>query len=188
VVATRTDYVTSGPELHSVCPDHYGSMFALLTLLARRGYRRPGLLLQRQRDERVGRRQSAAFRAFQTEDQRTEHIPPLITPGYRELEENFAGWFREHQPDVVLSHFPETRAWISASSPRRHSDFVLLNTLHQKQPCAALDLQPRIIGARAVEMVVGQILRNDFGVPSWPSRTTVPAKWIEGPTVRPAMS
>jgi LacI family transcriptional regulator len=34
-------------------------------------------------------------------------------------------------------------------------------------------------------MIVGQILRNEFGLPSWPSHTSVQAKWVEGPTVRP---
>lgn len=182
-----TDYVTTGPEPHSVCPDHYGSMCALLTLLACRGYRRPGLLLERQRDERIGRRQSAAFRAFQIENDRSDSVPPLIAPDYRQLETEFAPWFRQYRPDVVLSHFPETREWIAACPPTGPAGFVLLNVLHKTFPCAALDLQPRILGARAVEMVVGQILRNEFGVPSWPSRTTVQARWIEGPTVRPAM-
>ena len=62
--------------------------------------------------------------------------------------------------------------------------FVLLNILHRTEPCAGLDLQPRLLGARAAEMVVGQILRSEFGIPAWPSRTTVQARWVEGPTVR----
>lgn len=180
-----TDYITTGLELHSVCPDHYGSMCSLLGLLRSRGYRRPGLLLEQQRDERIGRRQSAAFCAFQTRNAPADLIPPLIVPDRSQLEERFATWFAQHQPDIVLSHFPQTRDWIASAPARRSADLVLLNVLHQTFPSAALDLQPRILGARAVEMVVGQILRNEFGVPQWPSRTTVQAKWIEGPTVRP---
>jgi LacI family transcriptional regulator len=180
-----TDHVTAGPELHSVCSDHYGSMLALLTLLTERGYRRPGLLLQRGRDQRLRSRQSAAFCAFHTAQGRSDAIPPLITADYPQFETEFAPWFRQHRPDVVLSHFAETRDWMKACAPAVPPGFVLLNILDKTYPCAALDLQPRILGARAVEMVVGQILRNEFGVPSWPSRTTVQAKWVEGPTVRP---
>ena len=181
-----TDHVTAGFELHSVCPDHYGSMLSLLTLLAARGYRRPGLLLQHQRDERIRHRQSAAFRAHQSTHGTGELIPPLITSEYPQFQTEFAPWFRAHRPDVVLSHFPETREWMKTCAPAAPPGFVLLNILDKTYPCAALDLQPRILGARAVELVVGQILRNEFGVPAWPSRTTVQARWVEGPTVRPA--
>jgi LacI family transcriptional regulator len=180
------DHVTHGPELHSVCSDHYGSMLALLELLAERGYRRPGLVLQRGRDQRLRSRQSAAFCAFQATSGRSDPIPPLITPEYPQFESEFAPWFRRHQPDVVLSHFTETREWMSACRPAFPPGFVLLNILERTYPCAGLDLQPRILGARAVEMIVGQILRNEFGVPAWPSRTTVQARWVEGPTIRPA--
>lgn len=180
-----TDYVRAGPGLHSVCCDHYGSMLALLERLAARGYRRPGLILQQRRDERIGHRQTAAYAAFQAARAETARLPALITAEPPDLTRDFLPWFRAHRPDVVLSHFPETRDWIRAARPPAPPGLVLLNSLHRTYPCAALDLQPRVIGARAVEMVVGQILRNEFGVPSWPSRTTVEARWVEGPTVRP---
>lgn len=182
--AIHTDYVRTGPELHSVCSDHYGSMCALLARLAERGYRRPGLVLQQRRDERIQHRQRAAFCAFASERSPGDFVPPLITPGRPQFASEFAPWFCHHQPDVVLSHFPETLDWIKTCAPATTPGFVLLNILHRTFPCAALDLQPRLLGARAVEMVVGQILRNEFGVPAWPSRTSVEAKWVEGPTVR----
>ncbi len=181
----NTDYATAGPEMHSVSPDHYGSMLALGAQLAARGYRRPGLVLERQRDVRIARRQSSAFRALQTDPAGGPPVPPLITAAYPDFQREFAPWFREHRPDVVLSHFPETRDWIRACRPEGEPPgFVLLNILHRTEPCAGLDLQPRLLGARAAEMVVGQILRNEFGIPAWPSRTTVQARWVEGPTVR----
>ncbi|MBL9210888.1 MAG: LacI family DNA-binding transcriptional regulator [Opitutaceae bacterium] len=181
-----TDYVTTGPELHSVCPDHYESMLSLLRRLQDRGYRRPGLILQRQRDERIRHRQSGAFCAFQTRHGRDEIVPPLITRETPEFSTEFEPWFRRHRPDVLLSHFPAMREWARACAPVPAPDLVLLNTLDRSYPCAALDLQPRVIGARAAELVVGQILRNELGVPAWPSRTSVEARWVEGPTVRPA--
>lgn len=180
-----TDELTVGPELHSVSPDHYGSMLSLLRLLEERGYRRPGLLLQRGRDERIHHRQRAAYVAWQTADSRREVIPPLLTDEYPRLKADFAPWFRKHKPDVVLSHFIETPEWIRSCSPSAKTGFVLLNVLDRVSPCAAIDLQPRIVGARAVELVVGQILRGEFGVPDWPSRSLVQARWVEGPSVRP---
>lgn len=177
--------VTATPELHSVCSDHYGSMLSLVKQLKRRGYRRPGLILQRGRDNRIGGRQSAAFSAAQHADPDAEFVPPLITVEYPDFNAEFAPWFNRYRPDVLLSHFPESRDWTRTCAPDADTGFVLLNHLARTYPCAALDLQPRILGARAVELIVGQIVRNEFGVPAWPSRSMVEARWIEGPTIRP---
>jgi LacI family transcriptional regulator len=181
-----TDYVSAAPELHAVCCDHYGSMLALLSRLRERGYRRPGLLLERRRDERIQHRQSAAFHSFQAAHPGLDAVPPLITAGYPDFRTEFAPWFGRHKPDIILSHFNETREWVRACSPTFSPGLVLMNTLDRKFPCAALDLQPRTLGQRAAETVIGQILRNEFGLPNAPSRTTVAARWVDGPTVRPA--
>lgn len=187
-----TDSVTSMPALHSVCPDHYGSMLQLLERLQERGYRRPGLIMEQGRDRRIQHRQTSAFAAFQRHHPEIVAVPVLFTPGVPRLEEDFRPWLKQHRPDVVLSHFAETRDWItgSASAARERPGFVLLNVIERGDvACAALDLQPRVLGARAVELLVGQLLRNELAVPEWPSRNMILAKWVEGPTVRaPAKS
>jgi LacI family transcriptional regulator len=61
---------------------------------------------------------------------------------------------------------------------------VSLNVLYKTRPCAGLDQQPRELGARAVELLIAQLQRNERGVPDWPTTTTIPARWVEGPTVR----
>lgn len=182
------DSVTTTPVLHSVGPDHYSSMMNLLELLAGRGYRRPGLIIEHGRDVRIQHRQTSAFRAFQLSQAWMDPVPVLITPGYPDVRREVGPWLKRHQPDVVLSHFQETVDWI-AMSPRgglKKHGFVLLNVIERSVPCAALDLQPRVLGARAAELIVGQILRNELGAPQWPSRSMIPASWVEGPTVRPA--
>jgi LacI family transcriptional regulator len=61
---------------------------------------------------------------------------------------------------------------------------VCLNSLRTENDCAALDLQASHLGARAAELVIGQLLHNEFGIPSEPSLTTISAKLVEGPTLR----
>jgi LacI family transcriptional regulator len=183
-----TDEVTAAPELHSVCSDHYTSMLTLLGILEQRGYQRPGLILQRGRDERIRYRQSAAYVAWQSSDASRDAVPPLIIADAEEVKTAVERWYRRFKPDVVLSHYPETPDWIQALDSRRSGGFVLLNVLNSTKPCAALDLQPQLLGARAAELVVGQILRGELGIPRWPTRSTVHAGWVEGPTVRPPPS
>jgi DNA-binding LacI/PurR family transcriptional regulator len=179
-----TDYIIERPALHSVCPDHYRSLLAALQRLAGLGYRRPGIFLQRHHDERLQFRWGAAFRAFQESHPAVKAIPPLIVEEF--AREEFVAWFRKHKPDVVLAHHSEAIGWMEscgAELPATHG-FVCLNVLMKTRPTAGLDLQPRILGARAAELVIAQLQRNETGIPEWPSTTTIPAKWTDGPTLR----
>lgn len=183
--AINTDYLPSGPALHSVCCEHYESMLMLLEKLRELGYRRPGLVLERGRAERVQNRQLAALSVFQATRSELEPVPPLLTEQPPRFAEDFSPWFRKHRPDVVLSHLAESKSWIDACERKKdRTGFVLLNLILKTFPCSGLDLQPGVLGARATELVVGQLLRNELGVPPWPSKTTVSARWVEGPTTR----
>ena len=179
-----TDYIIERPNLHTVCSDQYRSLLAALHRLGEMGYRRPGLLLQRHQDERLQFRWSAAFRTFQENSAAGAKVPPLIVE--RHDRAAFARWFRDHKPDVVLGHHCEAIGWMEACGakvPATHG-FVCLNIHMKSRPCAGLDLQPRILGRRAVELLIAQLQRNETGVPEWPSTTTIAARWSDGPTVR----
>lgn len=181
-----TDYIIERPALHSVCSDHYRALLAALQRLAALGYRHPGLLLQKHQDERLQFRWSAAFRTFQETHPALRAVPPLIVDAFDR--EAFAAWFRRHKPDVVLSHHTEAIDWMEgcgADVPASHG-FVSLNVLSKTRPCAGLDLQPRILGARATELLIAQLQRNETGIPEWPSTTTISAHWVDGPTLRSA--
>lgn len=187
--AVYTDYFIDHPPLHCVCSDHYRSMVGLLQELHARGYRRPGLFMEISLDERLQFRWEGAFLALQKYLPDIAIVPPLrmstITRG------GFETWFKKHDPDVVLGHFPEAMGWMKACGaklPKTHA-FVCLNSLRSSDDCARLDLQTAQLGARATELVIGQLLHNEFGVPSQPSLTTLAAKLLEGPTLRlPAAS
>lgn len=184
--AVYTDYVIERPPLHCVCCNHYRSMLTLLGTLFERGYRRPGLFLESGRDERTQRRFSAAFRSFQENEKGVEFVPLLIT-GQERSRTEFLDWFRRHKPDVVVGHFTETIGWMESAGAAvpESAGFVSLNLLYPNRPCAGLDQQPRELGARAVELLIAQLQRNECGIPAWPTTTTIPARWVEGPTVRP---
>ncbi len=179
-----TDYIIERPRLHSVCSDQYRSLLAALQRLAAAGYRRPGLLLQKHQDDRLQFRWSAAFRAFQDNHPGIKALPPLIVERFDQKE--FTRWFRQHRPDVVLGHHADAIDWMEACGarvPATHG-FVSLNLHMKSRPCAGLDLQPRLLGARGAELLIAQLQRNETGIPDWPSTTIISARWVDGPTLR----
>lgn len=179
-----TDYMIEHPALHAVCCDHYRSITNVLQRLARLGYRRPGLFLQRQQDERLQNRWEGGFLAYQRSHANGSAVPPLIMDDV--AKDDFIRWFRRHKPDVILGHHPAAIDWLGECGAKVPSDagFFCLNLTLDPRPCAGLDLQPRLIGARSMEMLIAQLQRNERGIPDHASTSMIPAHWVEGPTVR----
>jgi DNA-binding LacI/PurR family transcriptional regulator len=178
------DYIIERPALYSVCSDHYRSIYFALQRLHALGYRRPGLVLHKHNDERLLHRWECGFHAYRDHQGEFERIEPLLIPEV--TRESFMAWFKKKKPDVVLCHRAEAIGWMEecgASVPKTHG-FCCLNVTVNTLPCAGLDLQPALLGARAVELVIAQLHRNEFGVPAIPSTTEIAARWTEGPTLR----
>ncbi|MCF7761145.1 MAG: LacI family DNA-binding transcriptional regulator [Cephaloticoccus sp.] len=184
--AVYADYYIDHPRLHCVCSDHYQSMVALLQELHARGYRRPGLFMEIALDERLQYRWEGAFLALQKYLPGITQVPALQFSTLERTE--FEAWFRKYNPDVVMGHFPAVMEWMKgcgARIPQTHA-FVCLNSLRTTRvdECASMDFQTPILGSRACELVIGQLLHNEFGVPTKPSLTTIPALFTDGPTLR----
>jgi LacI family transcriptional regulator len=179
-----SDYVIDRPGLHAVCPDHFRAMLTVLDRLSALGYRRPGLVLNAAHDARLLHRWEAAYHAYQTHHDGMTRLPPLIMSHPNQAD--FTRWFRTVKSDVVLAHAPEVLDWMveaGAKPPQTHG-FCCLNVTNSTTPCAGLDLQPRLLGVRGMELLISQVLRNECGAPEQPMTTTVPATWMDGPTVR----
>jgi LacI family transcriptional regulator len=178
-----TDYMIEHPALHAVCCDHFRSIVNVLQRLERMGYRRPGLFLQRQQDERLQHRWEGGFLAHQRNHGQGTGVPPLIM---EEIDRKlFLRWHARHRPDVVIGHTPTAIDWLADAGlpvPGAVGFFSLNLTLHPR-PCAGLDLQPRMLGGRGIEMLIAQLQRNERGIPDRASTAMIPGSWVDGPTL-----
>lgn len=179
-----TDFLIERPALHSVCSDHYRSMVFAVQRLHDLGYRRLGLVLHADHDARLLHRWEAAFHTYHEHHAKKEALRPLILPQFER--KAFMTWFKAKRPDAVLCHRAEVMEWMQecgARIPETHG-FCCLNVTSNTETCAGLDLQPALLGARGVELLIAALHRNDCGVPEHPSTTTIPATWVDGPTLR----
>jgi len=183
--AIYADYLMEHPPLHCVCANHYHSMVNLCQELHARGYRRPGLFMEIAIDERLQLRWEGAFLAMQKHLPETQEIPLLRITGITKAK--FCAWFKRHQPDVVLGHFPQALEWMrdcGAQIPEQHG-FVCLNRLRTEgYDCASMEFPAQQLGARATELVISQLLNNELGIPKEASLTTLPIRLVEGPTLQ----
>lgn len=179
-----TDYLIDDPAIHNVSPDHFRSMTIALQKLMELGYKRPGLVLHESSDRRLLFRWEAGFSSYWTHHTDYDLLNPLVC---NELtRETFLEWFEATQPDVVMCHRGEVLKWMKEAGckvPETHG-FCCLNLVFGEVDASGLDLRPRLGGIRAMEALIAQLHRNEYGVPEVPSTMTYSAKWQDGPTLR----
>jgi LacI family transcriptional regulator len=178
------DYLIDLPALHSVCPDHSRAMMTAMARLSELGFRRPGLVLLRQESNRLQHRWLAGFLAYRHVHREIVAVPPLILADM--AREPFQRWFKKNRPDVVIGHRAEMISWMTecgARVPETHG-FCCLNIHLNTDPCAGIDQQPYHVGVQSVELLIAQIRHNAYGIPTLPCNTTVPSKWVDGPTLK----
>lgn len=183
--AARMVYSWGSPELNVVSPDYHLQFLQALYRLDDMGYRRIGLCLYLQNDQRVLYKWEAAFLLFQSLLPEARRIPALLQPDKDPA--RFYDWLGRWDPDLVVSYSHRPLSWLRRSGCRvpEERGFFSLNIDAGESDCAGLDLNPALVGKVATDTLVAQIHRNEKGLCSEPFQISVPGKFRYGPTLRP---
>ena len=172
------------PDLARACCDHFQSMLLAMRSLHRLGYRRIGLAMPAADDARVHYHWSAGYFSFY-QRQGIQEVPPFLLP--KVWDQNaFFQWVREQKIDALVTthgELPERMRKVGIRVPE-DLGFAHLDLLDRNGEFAGIDQQPTEIGGTAVDLVVGQINRNEMGLPQRPRTITLPGEWVDGATVR----
>lgn len=176
-------------DFHRVCQHQYAEMFAILRRLEALGYRRPGLALHPDTDERTLHHYSSAFLWWQGRRLPKERVPILLREDLGR--ETFGAWFRAHRPDVVLSQRPPATdylAWLAELGERvpETTGFASLDLDDSLvPPVSGMRQDNEGVAAAAVDMVVAQMQRGERGRPRRPRVVMIEGTWVDGVTTRP---
>jgi LacI family transcriptional regulator len=173
------------PSLHRVISSHYDDIRLVATELARRRYRRLGLVLSEELDARVDQAWLAGLHVHQRGLPVEDRVPPLIlAPG--EGAPEFAQWFATHRPEALLFSDQPVPEWTRACGRRAPTDLGLvhLDWSPELAPLAGLDSDAEAIGRAAVDLLVGQLHAQEYGIPRHEKIVTIKGLWREGTTVR----
>jgi DNA-binding LacI/PurR family transcriptional regulator len=168
------------PVMHRVASNLFQGGQLACRKLRERGFRRLGLVLSLAMHERVESKWLGAFLSEQLTWPRDQRIPPLLTTD--EDSARFVEWLRHHAPDAILIAEPYVEAWIERAAGRRKRAPVvawLRRIASMPKRTFAVDTRPDRMGAAAVELVVGQIHRNERGSPEIPHTLLLDGVWSE---------
>jgi LacI family transcriptional regulator len=170
------------PAIHHVQHDHQSGLFMALERLEARGYRRIGLCLRSEDDQRTHHRWSGAYviwrrmRGYETE------LQPLIAEEYEPMA--VSRWIRKNRLDAVISPGVLPLQEWGLSVPKKLG-FASLDVWGKcAMSVAGIDQQRGELAAAAVDMLMTLLWRNQRGVPEHPMSLIIPGRWVEGETVR----
>lgn len=182
VGAERTD-----PVLPRAANNFFRTARAAVDAAIRLGYRRPGLVVDDRLDVLLERRLSSGFAAAVRD--RAAILPsgavaPLVSASIDAIE--FARWLKAEKPDVVITEQTAVMEWardLKVSVPDE------LGLLHldwnpQLRDWAGMQQNSGLVGAAAADLLIGQLVNNETGVPDYPKLVVVDSDFVGGPSVR----
>lgn len=177
--AVSLGYSLVHPKLHLVMNHQFRNMVALMKELIGQGYRRIGLAMPASRDERVEHNYLAGYLIGLHGVAGVESLPPHF-PAQLEPT-SFRQWHQSHAPEIVVTEAGSAASleiWLNGGERASGAHaLALTNIPYQKNHYSGIDEQAELVGATAVDVVVGMIHRNEFGVPENARHILIQGTW-----------
>jgi len=181
--AVTIGYSMLSPNLHRICPDQYRGIRLALRELRQLGYKRPGLLLNRQSDLRTLHLWSSGFYGFEHAQKNRGIIPVLECDEVGE--KVLQTWYKKYTPDVIISSDLNIIDPLHQMGLEFPDDvgLVTLSRYELKGGIAGIDQNAEALGEAAVEQMVTMMYHNERGIPDMPRVVQIPSKWGKGASV-----
>jgi len=171
--------------LHRVTTDYYQSMLLTMEECQKLGYRRPGLAARLETIKRLEFRWEGAYLVACERFGLTRPPAPLFVDEWSEG--NVGRWLRQEYPDVVIGPvLGKLETLIRASGRRVPADLGLVGLLVPRagDRLSGVLQDGEIIGAVAIDQLIGAVERNETGIPEHPITHTTLGRWNPGRTLR----
>ncbi len=163
------------PSPHYACNDQYDSIYSAVSEIKTHGYNKIGLVLVEEMDRAVEYRFSAGFGAAHA--QKGEPMAPFL---YFTDEASFAAWYLAHRPDAILTDKPILREWLKNLSGGAQTGLAHLDWDPKLIDWAGINQNNHQVGMAAVDLLIGQLHRNECGLPPYPRSIMIGATWQNG--------
>lgn len=188
-------YGLVSPSLHRASTNMTQGLLEATRVLEARGYRRIGIAISPWIDARADHTYSGALLHYQQTAPRRNRVPPLFLPEdvSGRGKKRFVEWMRLHRPDVVISFHTPVPQWLRQDLGLRIPEDVGL-VVHDRvegpamAKFAGIDHRRAEVAAAAVDLVTTQLRHNENGVPEVPRQILIPPRFVDGPSIRPAVA
>ena len=182
------------PDSNLVTADGFRAVVMAITKMHEYGYRRIGLTVNGEFNERIGGNWLSGFYYAQKLLALKPALPPLLTFLKSRTAEELARqkdalgvWLKQHQPDALLISDIEVPGMMRDLGYHIPQDIAVAGTAVLDIPWvdAGIDQHAEAIGRTAVETLLKQMNVNERGVPRFPVRILVEGRWQDGKSLPP---
>jgi len=165
------------PSLHRATTHHFHNTLLALRSLRRAGYRRIGMPIAVNTNRKVGENFLAAALYFQRRyGERSVSIWMIGFDHGGQLREAVRKWIEQERPDCIFGpHSIISLECLRPGDPPFAGQGGTGFFVHHPH----IDEKPRLVGAAAVDLIIGQIQRNETGIPADPKVVMVEGQWVD---------
>lgn len=169
------------PELHRVCADHFASALMAYAKIVEKGYRRIGLAIDSEIDRRSGGRWRGGFLVAEAEHGLPQ-IPPLVGDALEKTA--FLKWLDAWSPDAIITQGTHVLPWLREAGVRVPRDVAVCCTSllpgEPDMPDAGICETFEAVGAAAVNLIAGEVIGREVGLPRHPVNIGIVGEWVDG--------
>lgn len=172
---------TRSPALSFACVDHHALTCQAVQEVLRRGYRRPGLVLDPVIDHLVMGRFTAGFEYGRQGLPSADRIPVYSNALHKpEVPKAFSAWYTRYRPDVILTLYNRARRWVQAVGDASEPGFVQLELRPDSLGWAGMHQHNDRVGEAAFELLVSALLNGETGDSAFVKGVLISPSWRDG--------
>jgi hypothetical protein len=132
-------------------------------------------------DRHVNKLWSAGYLSFHQPLPASDQISPLYILDNEIRDSTIHDWILQQKPDAIITIHAEVLQWLK-KNPWAEKDIVLagLDISPVWGNCPGILQKPRILGAAAIDLLAGQLQRNEQGLPREPITLMMEGEWRDG--------
>jgi len=176
------------PAISRTVPDYFRHMQIALSTLESYGYKRIGFCTTTTELVGFARYSLASYLLWQRQISAGNRIAEYVNAGESGDggRGSFFKWLDKNRPDVVVSNEIAFLNWIKERGITVPGEigFASLTRDQNTPSVAGIDQCQQIVGAAAMDLVIGHIFRNEYGLPDTMKSVFIDGLWNDGDTVR----
>jgi DNA-binding LacI/PurR family transcriptional regulator len=165
------------PDFNRVSFNHFGEMSAIMHQLHADGYHRIGLVVNSLLEARSQHTIVGGFWAgLETDVPKRE----AFFEAEADSHSRFLEWLDNYRPDSMIVAYPPALRWLEATQPSVPVVLRMVQDVPGNSAYPGIFQDFKRLGQVAAEQLIGQLQRNEVGIPLDPLQTSITGAWCGG--------